>query len=79
MPNGWPEDAKVFEGAAAIVCYADGGGGHPFIQGDRAALIDGYANGWTAPAGCRVGLMGGISEDGRASRVNVRGTWRRRP
>jgi len=35
VPNGWPEDAKVFEGAAGIVCYADGGGGHPFIQADR--------------------------------------------
>jgi hypothetical protein len=35
VPNGWPEDAKVFDGAAGIVCYADGGGGHPFLQGDR--------------------------------------------
>src|SRR5689334_3995849 len=36
VPNGWPQDVSVFDGAAAIVCYADGGGGHPFIQGDRA-------------------------------------------
>ena len=43
VPNGWPEDVKVFDGAAAIVCYADGGGGHPFIQGDRPKLIDGLA------------------------------------
>ena len=26
--NGWPKDAKAFEGAAAIVMYSDGGGGH---------------------------------------------------
>lgn len=43
VSNGWPEDVAVFEGAAAIVCYADGGGGHPFIQGERAKLIDGFA------------------------------------
>src|SRR3954470_22491498 len=39
VPNGWPEDPKVFDGAAAVVCYADGGGGHPFIQGERKALV----------------------------------------
>jgi type 1 glutamine amidotransferase len=39
VTNGWPEDVKVFDGAAAIVCYADGGGGHPFIQGDRLKLF----------------------------------------
>src|SRR2546423_12421309 len=39
VPNGWPQDVAVFDGAAAIVCYADGGGGHPFLQGDRAKLI----------------------------------------
>src|SRR5204863_7771708 len=43
VPNGWPQDASVFDGASAIVCYADGGGGHPFLQGDRAKLIDGFA------------------------------------
>jgi len=29
--NGWPEDAKVFNGADAVVMYADGGGRHPAI------------------------------------------------
>jgi hypothetical protein len=43
VTNGWPEDVKVFDGAAAVVCYADGGGGHPFIQADRPALVDGLA------------------------------------
>ena len=43
VPNGWPEDVKVFDGAAAIVCYADGGGGHPFLQGDRPKFFDGLA------------------------------------
>lgn len=27
--NGWPQDNSVFDNAAAIVIYADGGGGHP--------------------------------------------------
>ena len=43
VTNGWPDDVKVFDGAAAVVGYADGGGGHPFIQGDRLALVDGLA------------------------------------
>ncbi|MEK7707855.1 MAG: ThuA domain-containing protein, partial [Verrucomicrobiota bacterium] len=38
-PNGWPADATAFDGAAAIVIYADGGGGHPFLQGDRLKTI----------------------------------------
>jgi len=29
--NGWPENPKAFEGAAAIVVYSDGGGGHIII------------------------------------------------
>ena len=26
--NGWPKDEKVLDGAATIVMYCDGGGGH---------------------------------------------------
>jgi hypothetical protein len=37
--NGWVSDEKVFEGAAAIVVYSDGGGGHPFLQQDRLQKI----------------------------------------
>jgi type 1 glutamine amidotransferase len=38
--NGWPDDAATaFDGAAAVVIYADGGGGHPFLQGDRLKTI----------------------------------------
>jgi hypothetical protein len=37
--NGWPEKEKAFEGASGIFLFADGGGGHPFIQGDRIRLI----------------------------------------
>ena len=33
--NGWPADASAFDGAAAVLIYADGGGGHPAIQGER--------------------------------------------
>ncbi len=30
--DGWPADPKAFEGAAAVVIYADGGGGHPAVK-----------------------------------------------
>ncbi len=30
--NGWPADKSVFDGAAAVVIYSDGGGGHPAIK-----------------------------------------------
>src|SRR6266566_5085043 len=29
--DGWPKDWKVFDGAAAVMIYADGGGGHPML------------------------------------------------
>lgn len=38
--NGWPNSDSVFEGADAVVIYADGGGGHPAVQKDRINLID---------------------------------------
>lgn len=38
--NGWPTDVSAFDGAAAILIYADGGGGHPAIQGERLKIID---------------------------------------
>jgi hypothetical protein len=41
--NGWPQSDSVFEGAAAVVIYSDGGGGNPAIQGNRIKLMDGLA------------------------------------
>jgi type 1 glutamine amidotransferase len=38
--NGWPDNpAAAFEGASTIVIYSDGGGGHPFLQGDHLKTI----------------------------------------
>jgi len=38
--NGWPQDpGAAFEGAATVVVYSDGGGGHPLLQGDRLQTI----------------------------------------
>lgn len=31
VTGGWPQDETVFDGAKAIVCYADGGAKHPFV------------------------------------------------
>ena len=50
--NGWPshveggksvDDNSVFDGAAAVMIYADGGGGHPAIQRDHTRVLDGLA------------------------------------
>ena len=38
-PGGWPDNEKAFQGASGIFLYADGGGGHPFIQQDHLAVI----------------------------------------
>jgi len=38
--NGWPQDPKAFDGAASIVLYMDGGGGHPALQNDRLQELD---------------------------------------
>jgi hypothetical protein len=37
--NGWPTDASLFNGASAILCFADGGGGHPIIQADHLQIM----------------------------------------
>ncbi len=31
VTDGWPQDKSVFDGASAVVIYADGGGGHPAL------------------------------------------------
>jgi hypothetical protein len=33
--NGWVSDEKAIEGAAAVVVYSDGGGGHPLLREDH--------------------------------------------
>ena len=32
VSSGWPEDESVFNGAAAVIIYADGGAGHPAMK-----------------------------------------------
>ncbi|QVL32126.1 ThuA domain-containing protein [Telmatocola sphagniphila] len=41
--NGYPKDEKVFEDAAGVLLYSDGGAGHPYIQKDHAKTIDALA------------------------------------
>lgn len=50
--NGWPtrmeggkpvDDNSAFDGASAVLIYADGGGGHPAIQADHMKVIDALA------------------------------------
>jgi Trehalose utilisation len=37
--NGWPDSDKAFEGASGIFVYADGGAGHPLLQGNHLSTI----------------------------------------
>jgi hypothetical protein len=37
--DGWPKDETIFDGAAAVVFYMDGRGGHPVVQGDHLAKM----------------------------------------
>lgn len=37
--NGWPPSDSALKKADAIVIYADGGGGHPAVQGERLQLL----------------------------------------
>jgi hypothetical protein len=39
--NGWPLDPNILKGASAILCFADGGAGHPIIQGDHLKILSG--------------------------------------
>jgi type 1 glutamine amidotransferase len=40
---GWVKDEKALDDADALVIYADGGAGHPALQGDRLARIQALA------------------------------------
>ena len=37
--NGWVSDEKTFADADAVVIYADGGGGHPAVQGNHKETL----------------------------------------
>jgi len=37
--NGWPNDSTAFDGADAIIIYADGGTGHPALQDDHLKTL----------------------------------------
>ncbi len=41
--NGWPQDPSAFDNADAVFFFADGGGGHPVLQSNRLAQMDGLA------------------------------------
>src|SRR5258706_13228774 len=39
--NGWPGSVSAFDGADAVLIYADGGAGHPIIQGNHREILEG--------------------------------------
>ncbi|MBG7607250.1 MAG: ThuA domain-containing protein [Verrucomicrobia bacterium] len=43
-PNHWVSDDKTLEDADAVVIYADGGNGHPALQGNHQELIQKLAD-----------------------------------
>lgn len=40
--GGWPDRDDAFADAAGVLLYADGGNGHPFIQGERLKIVTDY-------------------------------------
>jgi type 1 glutamine amidotransferase len=42
--NGWPNVENAFEGADAVVIYADGGAGNPAIQRDHKKILNDLAS-----------------------------------
>ena len=50
--QGWVADEAMFKDADAVVIYADGGGGHPAVQGNHAATLEALA-----AKGCGIGFM----------------------
>ena len=50
--NGWVADEATFKDAAAVVIYADGGPGHPAIQGNHLETLKALAK-----RGCGIGFM----------------------
>jgi type 1 glutamine amidotransferase len=38
--GGWPKDSSAFDGAAAIIIFADGGPRHIALQGDHLAILE---------------------------------------
>lgn len=41
--NGWPNVPNALDNADAVVIYADGGGGHPAVQGDHKQVLGALA------------------------------------
>lgn len=39
VKGGWPKDEEVFEDAATVVFFMDGGGGHPMIKDDHLVTL----------------------------------------
>jgi type 1 glutamine amidotransferase len=37
--QGWPNDPQAFKGADAVFLFSDGGGGHPYLEGNRLQII----------------------------------------
>lgn len=50
--NGWPDDESVFEGAAAVVLFMDGGRKHELLVGNRMETI-----GKLAARGCGIAML----------------------
>jgi hypothetical protein len=50
--NGWVKDEAALDAADAVVIFADGGKGHPAVQGDRLARLEKLA-----AKGVGIGMM----------------------
>lgn len=64
--NGWPTDPALLSSANAILLFADGGGGHPAIQGERPRILDALAAKGTGIGAMHYGVEVPAGEPGLA-------------
>jgi type 1 glutamine amidotransferase len=73
--NGWPAAADAFTGVAAVVIFADGGGGHPAIQEGRLKLLDGLAKQGVGLGFMHYGVEVPAGDPGRAMKEWIGGHY----
>jgi len=66
VTNGWPTEMSVFDGAATVIMYADGGAGHPAIRPDRLKVIDGLVHKGTGIGALHYGVEVPVGDPGFA-------------
>lgn len=72
---GWPKDDTAFEGADAILIYADGGGGHPAIKPERMEFINALAKKGVGIGCAHYGVEVPVGDPGKALQAWIGGHY----